>query len=475
MSGTKEQHGRHRQDRRLSSNVAAELVVSSTQIAKLHLNSDNPRRHPERQLHHLVKNLKEFGFLVPLLIDGDGLVLAGHARVEAARRLGWEEVPAIRIDHLSEVQKKAFMVADNRLAELATWDRAQLKTVILDLTTEVPDFDVEITGFVTSEVDILLEGSPVPIDGTDPDDHVAEPAGGVVPTSRLGDLFELGDHRLHCGDALVPDTYTSLLGSETCQMAFTDAPYNLRARDIGGLGRTKHADFAMASGEMSEAGFTAFLTDVHRLMAKHCRDGAILFSCMDWRHVLELSTAGASAGLALKNICVWVKDNGGMGSFYRSRHELVFAFKSGTAQHINNFGLGQTGRYRTNVWEYAGANTFREGREEDLAAHPTVKPVALVADAIRDCSHRGGLVLDPFCGSGTTILAAERTSRRARCIELDPRYVDVTIERWQRKTGREAIHIETGLTFSELKRQRQAAAAIRTRRRSGRPTVGEAA
>lgn len=207
----------------------------------------------------------------------------------------------------------------------------------------------------------------------------------------------------------------------------------------------------MASGEMSEAGFTLFLTDVHRLMTAHCRDGAILFSCMDWRHVGEMLSAATSVGLHLKNICVWVKDNGGMGSFYRSRHELVFVFKSGEAKHVNNFGLGQTGRYRTNVWEYAGVNTFRTGREDDLAAHPTVKPVGMVADAIRDCSARGGLVLDPFAGSGTTILAAERTGRQARCIELDLRYVDVAVQRWQAKTGREAIHIETGLTFEQLR------------------------
>lgn len=476
MTRPKRQNLSYRQRKRLANRFETELLVISVLISELQADPNNPRQHPERQFHHLVKSLREFGFIIPILIDEANRILAGHARVEAAKRLGYSEVPAIRVEHLSEVQKKAFMVADNQLVELAAWDKVFLRDILLDITSECPDFDIELTGFQTAEVDLLIDGGAVQLDGADPDDAVSQPSDDVVPTSLPGDVYAMGNHRLVCGDALQADTYDRLLVGEVCQMAFTDAPYNRRARDIGGLGRKKHGDFAMASGEMSEADFTSFLSDVHRLMVAHCRDGAILFSCMDWRHVGEMLSAGTAAGLELKNVCIWVKGNAGMGSFYRSRHEFVFVFKSGEAKHINNFGLGQTGRYRTNVWEYDGVNTFRAGRDEDLAAHPTVKPVGMVADAIRDCSARGGLILDPFAGSGTTILAAERTGRRARCIELDPRYVDVAVQRWQSRTGQEAIHIETGLTFDQLRVQRGALTdqpqnSIRVRHRA-RPARG---
>ena len=206
----------------------------------------------------------------------------------------------------------------------------------------------------------------------------------------------------------------------------------------------------MTSGEMSEAQFTAFLGSAFRNLAEHSVDGSIHFICMDWRHLQEMLTAGRTAYGELKNLIVWNKDNGGMGAFYRSKHELVFVFKNGSAPHINNFGLGQHGRYRTNVWDYAGVNSLKADRDEELAMHPTVKPVAMVADAIRDCSRRGGIVLDAFSGSGTTIIAAEQTGRRARAIELDPRYVDVAIRRWQQMTGGSAKLVGTDSSFDEL-------------------------
>jgi hypothetical protein len=227
---------------------------------------------------------------------------------------------------------------------------------------------------------------------------------------------------------------------------------------------------------MGSERFTAFLSETLGHATDNLADGAILFVCMDWRHVVELKTAGDTCGLDQKNVCCWVKTNAGMGTFYRSQHELIFVFKSGTAAHINNFGLGDTGRHRSNVWEYPGQNTFGPNRDEDLADHPTVKPVALVADAIRDCSHRGGLILDPFSGSGTTILAAERTRRRARCIELDPRFVDVAIQRWRRRTGQPATHEASGLTFEELGAQRSSEhtrPTVRLRRRTWARPGGE--
>ena len=334
MSRLKRQHTIRRRCRRLVRKIETKISIVLASISGLKADPNNPRQHPERQLRHLMKNLQEFGFLVPILIDETNRILAGHARVEAARRLGYSQVPAIQVEHLSEVQEKAFIIADNQLVELAVWDRVLLRDIRVDITAECPDFDIEITGFVTGEVDILIDGQDVQLDGSDPDDQVDEPDGDAIPTSRLGDVYTLGDHRLICGDALQSGTYGTLLDGGVCQMAFTDAPYNRRARDIGGLGRKKHGNIAMGSGEMSQAGFTSFLDNAHQLMAEHCRNGAILFSCMDWRHVDEMLSAGAIVGLDLKNICVWVKDNDGMGSFYRSRHEFVFVFKSGEAKHV---------------------------------------------------------------------------------------------------------------------------------------------
>ena len=234
-------------------------------------------------------------------------------------------------------------------------------------------------------------------------------------------------------------------------MVFTDPPYNVPIDGhVCGLGRVRHGEFVMASGEMDEEQFTSFLTTVLRNLAAHSQDGSVHYVCMDWRHMGELLAAGRAAYTELKNLCVWNKDNGGMGSFYRSKHELVFAFKNGTAPHINNFELGQNGRYRTNVWDYPGANSLKAERMEELRMHPTVKPLALVADAIRDCSHRGGLILDPFVGSGTTLMAAERTGREACVLELDPRYIDTIIQRWQAAGGEDAVHADSGETFAGI-------------------------
>ena len=239
-------------------------------------------------------------------------------------------------------------------------------------------------------------------------------------------------------------------------------PFNVRVDgNISGLGKVRHAEFAMASGEMSEAEFTAFLATFLGYAKAHSRDGAILFVFMDWRHLFELTCAGREQGLIAKNLIVWAKDNAGMGTFYRSRHELVFVFKNGDASHINTFELGQHGRYRTNVWEYAGVNTFRTGRLDELAMHPTVKPVAMLADAIRDVTKRGAIVLDPFAGSGSTLIAAEKTGRHARCVEYEPKYCDVIVRRWQAYTGKAAMFEGTDLTFEDFESARGSSPASR--------------
>lgn len=303
-------------------------------------------------------------------------------------------------------------------------------------------------GFDTAEIEAALNrNSEAPQEEQPTELDMSAPV-----VSGLGDIWVMGDHRLICGDATDASVYALLLAGEQAQMVFTDPPYNVPVNGhICGLGKVKHDEFVMASGDMSDDEFTHFLTKVTGNLARFSQDGSIHFICMDWRHMEQLSLAGKAAYSRLMNLIVWNKTNAGMGTFFRSKHELIFPFKNGSAPHINNFELGQHGRYRTNVWDYAGVNAIGSGRDEELAMHPTVKPVDMVADAILDCSTRGGIVLDAFSGSGTTIIAAEQTKRRARAIELDPRYVDVAVERWQRLTGKTAVLAGSGLTFAEAR------------------------
>lgn len=320
------------------------------------------------------------------------------------------------------------------------------------------DFSIELTGFEMAEVDFILDGgAEAKAPDRDIDDDIPQVSASGAAITRPGDLWRLGQHRLFCGDATVADSYAELLGGAEAALVFTDPPYNVPIDGhVSGLGKVRHREFSMASGEMTSEEFRRFLECVFGHLAAHSADGSIHFVCMDWRHLGETLGAGAIAYAELKNLCVWVKSNGGMGTFYRSRHELVCAFKNGTATHINNFELGQTGRYRTNVWEYAGANSFGRDRDAALAMHPTVKPVALVADAIKDCSKRKQIVLDPFAGSGTTVIAAEKTGRRAHVLELDPLYCDTIIRRWQAYTGKRALHANTGRNFEETEERRKA-------------------
>jgi DNA modification methylase len=413
----------------------------------------NPRKHPEKQLVHLVASIEKFGLAIPVLADEHGNIIAGEARVIAARRLGMDSVPVIVAHNWSPAQIRAYRLADNRIAELADWDR---KTLAIELS-EIINMDevpVEILGWETAEIDLLLDEVEVEgSDSVDPADAQFEPP--VVPVSRDGDLWLLGPHRLLCGSSLDAACWLRLMGGAQAAMAFTDPPYNVPVTGhVCGLGKTSHAEFAMASGEMSKAEFTAFLTSFIAEMAAHVWNGGLIYLCMDWRHVGELIAAIDANGLSLINMCVWNKTNGGMGSLYRSKHELVLIAKKGSAPHTNNVELGKHGRYRTNVWDYAGVNTFSKTRMADLSSHPTVKPVALVADAIRDVSRPHEIVLDAFMGSGTTILAAERTKRRCFGIEIAPGYVDVAIRRWEAMTGSEAALEATGQTFAEVARER---------------------
>jgi len=435
-------------DRSPTGRYLRDLRVEFRPVSELKLHPRNPHTHSPKNIRQLADSIRTFGFTNPILIDRDGGVIAGHGRLEGAKLLGYDKVPTIRLADLSEAQKRAYIIADNKLAENAGWDRELLALELSYISELDIDFDLTLTGLETAEIDLLLEAPGQKMDATE------EPfqLGHAQPTvSRLGDLWIRKRHRLLCGDSTQPDTFKRLLENRKAQMVFIDPPFNVPIDgNVSGLGRIKHREFVMACGEMSEAEFTAFLETVFRLLVEHTIDGSIHFVCMDWRHIFELLSSGRKAYSELKNLCVWSKSNGGMGSFYRSKHELIFVFKSGTAPHVNNISLGVHGRNRTNVWEYPGANSLHGGRQDELAMHPTVKPVVMIADAILDCSKRGAIVLDCFGGSGSTLIAAEKTGRRAYLAEIDPAYVDITVRRFQKLTRQDAVHARTQKTFAEM-------------------------
>ena len=412
----------------------------------------NARTHSDRQIDKLARSIETFGFTNPVLTDGENGILAGHGRVIAAIKLGLKTVPTIPLAHLSPAQRRAYILADNRLAEDAGWDRDLLRLELGALELDADEIELTDTGFEIGEIDqILLEDEP-----TDAEDAVPEPEAGPAVT-QPGDVwvFAGGDHKLICGNALEADDLAALMGEDRAQLLLTDPPYNVKVDGhVGGLGKVKHAEFAFASGEMDKADFTSFLTNALAGAAGHLVDGALAFVFMDWRHVEEMMAAGGSAFDEFKNICVWAKTNGGMGSLYRSAHEFCFIFKSGSGAHINTVELGRHGRNRTNVWSCAGANSFSASRAKDLADHPTVKPVGLLADAILDVTRRGDIVLDVFGGSGSTLMAAQRTGRRSRLVEYEPRYCDVTVRRWIERYDDVPVLAETGETFDEVAARR---------------------
>jgi len=418
----------------------------------------NARTHSKTQIRQIAQSIERFGFTNPVLIDEANGIIAGHGRVLAAQAIGLAEVPCLRLAHLSEIDKRAYILADNKLALNAGWDQELLAIELQGLIEA--NYSVEVTGFTVGEVDAVLQAAQeAHSTGSDAAEDAC-PAPAAAAVTRPGDVWQLGRHRLICGDAQDPSAFARLLAGETVAAVFTDPPYNVPIDGhVSGLGATKHREFAFAAGEMSREAFTAFLTATLGPAAASCRDGAIAFVCMDWRHMGELLAAGEAVFTELKNVCVWNKTNGGMGTFYRSKHEMVFVFKAGTAPHTNTFGLGDGGRYRTNVWDYAGVNTMKAGRRDELEMHPTVKPVALVADALLDVTKRGDLVLDPFGGSGTTLIAAEKTGRAARLIEFDPLYCDVILRRFEAFTGKRARLVETGETFEGVAEARASAMA----------------
>ncbi len=424
------------------------MVVVVRSIGSLKFNPKNPRQHSPRQIRQTARSIQAFGFNVPILINSDLTIIAGHGRVLAAQHLGLSDVPTICLDHLSEAQTRAFLIADNRLTENSTWDDKLLAEQLKDLSEVALDFSLETTGFEMGEIDLRIE-SLAAANG----DDASEPAPMLPagpPVSQPGDLWLLGSHKVYCANALNADAFAELMASDRAAMVFTDPPYNVPINGhVSGLGATQHREFAMASGEMDPRQFTEFLAQSFALLTRHSADGAIHFVCMDWRHCNEILAAAMNIYANLENICVWVKSNAGMGSFYRSQHEFVFVFKAGQGAHQNNIQLGRHGRHRSNVWSYPGINVFGRASDEGplFTLHPTVKPVRLIADCIMDCTGRGDLVLDGYLGSGSTIIAAERTGRRCYGLEIDPIYVDTIVRRWQVYTGGSARHGRTGEPF----------------------------
>lgn len=429
----------------------SDLEIEYLSIDTLQANPKNARTHSDKQVQQIASSIAKFGFINPVIIDDEHNLLCGHGRVEGAKRIGLNEVPAVRISSMSEDDKRAYILADNRLAELAGWDMDIVSRELEYLMDA--DFDFTITGFEISDIDFSSDTSND--DRTEETETVELPDPAAQAINQPGDLWHIGPHRLICGNSLEASVWDRLLDGERAQMMFSDPPYNVPiSGHVSGLGKVQHREFNMASGEMNQVEFTAFLRKIFRLCVQNSEDGSIHYHCMDWRHVRELLDASDGIYADWKNMICWVKENAGMGSFYRSQHELIFAFKSGKSKHINNFGLGEGGRYRTNVWRYAGANGFYKGREEDLKAHSTVKPIAMVADAILDCSSKGGLIVDPFAGSGTTLLAAHRTGRVGASIEIDPLYADTALRRLGKASSLQPIHAD-GRKFLEIEDERR--------------------
>lgn len=399
----------------------------------------NPRTHGKKQIQQIADSIVASNYFNPILIDEENVIICGHGRYRAAALQGRDTVPVIRLESLAPAAKRALRIADNKIAMNAGWDADLLRVELEEIQAE--GLDLELTGFAMGEIDTLLTPA------ADPDDQIV-PAVPERPVTRLGDIWICGPHRIGCGDLLDGASLAALMADERADAIISDPPYNV---EINGFANAKgrHREFQMASGEMSPEEFLEFIRKFIRVFIAFSREGAVHFVFMDWRHIQELISIGRALYGAMLNLCVWNKSNAGMGSLYRSKHELIAVFRVGDTPHFNAVELGRHGRNRTNMFEYASVNSFLGSRREDLRLHPTVKPTALVADAIQDVTRRGDIVLDGFLGSGTLLLACELTGRQARGLEIEPAYVDVALERWIAMTGKQPILESTGETFAQ--------------------------
>ncbi|MFG1266200.1 DNA modification methylase [Xanthobacter aminoxidans] len=426
------------------------LVTEIRRIADLKPYANSPRVHSRDQRQKATSILRRFGQVTPIIIDPDGTIIDGHLVAETLAALGHDEVVVVVQRNRNPGELRALRLALNRLAEDATWDKPKLRAefeALLEIS-----FDLSLTGFDQVEIDMSVSIDE-PNSGIVEDAPLASDLDGPV-VSRLGDRWRLRDpagkteHLVICGDARDPQVHAALMVADSARMMFTDPTYNVKIDGhVSGHGRGAYPEFEMASGEMTSSDFTAFLTALLTTSLPGLAEGAVLFVCMDWRHLPELFAAVEAARLTLLNLCVWDKTNAGMGSFYRSQHEMILAVKKGTAPHVTTFELGKKGRSRSNVWTYRGMNVLGAERDDLLKVRPTVKPVTLVADAIKDVSHRGDIVLDPVLGSGTTLIAAHEAGRRCFGIEYDPANVDFIVRRWLHHTGGSAVLTGTEETF----------------------------
>lgn len=431
-------------------------VIEKVQRDAISLPTNQARKYGKRAVAQASAILNQVGQVLPILVSQDGTIIAGAEFFLAAIDLGWLHVNVIRIGELTEPERRALTIAFNRISELSAWDTGVLKSELSDLLKSNFDFDLgDLTGFNISELDVILD--PVDtMDVGDAHDILPKAPADQEAVPQIGDIWILSRHRIACGNAVDGALYRKLCANNTATMLFTDPPYNIKiAGNASGLGKNKHSDFAMGIGEMSPQQFTEFLKTVLQLLCPCLSDGALAYIFMDRRKLAELLAAATEAGLKIVDLCIWNKMSGGMGGIYRSQHEPCGVFKYGDASYLNNVQLGKYGRYRTNVWDHRGLSSFGKGRDDALRDHPTVKPVALLAEAIKDCTKRGDIILDPFAGSGSTLIAAQKTGRVCFGIELEPKYVEVIIRRWETLTGEKAILESTGLTLSEMKAQRQ--------------------
>lgn len=423
------------------------LTIENVALNQIRAYAKNAKNHPESQIQQIAASIQQFGFNNPILVDENLEIIAGHGRMAAAQLLGLDTVPVIRLAHLSDAQKRAYRLADNKIAENGGWNADLLRLEISELEQICGDMDVSITGFSDVELDILTMDNRTTADSK-ANNVPYIPENEIV--TRPGDVWCIGDHRIICGNSLDAATFETLLGTRQADMVLQDPPYNVKiSGHVCGSGNIRHKEFKMASGEMSTDEFMQFLHKNFELCAKYSRHGALQYNFMDWRHMGEILSAGSNVFSSLINMCVWCKTSGGMGSLYRSQHELCFIFKNGKESHTNNVQLGKNGRYRTNVWQYAGVNAFGRHRS-DIQMHPTVKPVEMLKDAILDVTRRGDVVLDTFLGSGSTLIAAHQSKRICYGIELEPLYVDTAIRRFLEMFHIDAVHQATGKTYSEL-------------------------
>lgn len=422
------------------------LQVLYEDIKLIHGYDKNARTHDEKQIRQIAVSIERFGLNNPLLVDESGEIIAGHGRFEAAKLLGLTEVPCIRLLHLSDAQKRAYRLADNKIALNSGWTEDLLRLEIFELEAICEEsFDITDTGFSMAEIDVLLDDQ-----SKKPDSKLNAtpfiPENEIV--TKLGDVWSLGPHRIICGNSLEEETFKNLMLGSVCAMCLQDGPFNVSVNGhVGGSGAIKHAEFAFASGEMTAKEFIDFLIKNFGLCKKYSKDGSLHYNFMDWRHMTEILEAGKVFD-SLVNLCIWNKGIGGMGSLYRSQHEMCFIFKNGKDSHTNNVQLGSNGRYRTNVWDYPPAG--KTGQNADLRMHPTVKPVEMLKDAILDVTKRGDIVLDTFLGSGSTLIAAEKAKRVCYGIEYEPKYVDTAIRRYQGLFGKQAVLEATGETYDAL-------------------------